>query len=150
VCVYLMVHLLVVPRLYSILLYFVGVNRPWRDEWMIGWMDGWMKWWFTMSFILPVTSHLYSTLSSPRQSKQTMTKLMDDQTNGWMNDETDGWNDASWCSLLCLSRHLYILLFFRLVIVNKTWQDTWMTEGMDGWMTGQMDEMMFHDVLYYM
>jgi hypothetical protein len=37
-----------------------------------------------MSFILPVTSHLYSTLSSPRQSKQTMTKLMDDQTNGWM------------------------------------------------------------------
>ncbi len=39
-----------------------------------------------------VTSHLYSTLSPPRWSKQTTTE--------WMNDWTDGWNDASRLPLL--------------------------------------------------
>jgi hypothetical protein len=37
-----------------------------------------------------VTLHLYSILSSLRQRKQTMKRLMDDQTDGQMNDETDG------------------------------------------------------------
>jgi hypothetical protein len=37
-----------------------------------------------------VVSHLYSTLSSPHQSKQTMTGRMNDQTDGQMNDEIDG------------------------------------------------------------
>jgi len=32
-----------------------------------------------------VMSRLYSTLSLPRRSKQTMTKQMDDKTDGWMN-----------------------------------------------------------------
>jgi hypothetical protein len=34
--------------------------------------------------------HLYSTLSLPRQSKQTMTRRMDDGMDGQMNDGTDG------------------------------------------------------------
>jgi len=33
---------------------------------------------------------LYSILSSPRQSKQTMTRWMDDRTDGRMDDRTDG------------------------------------------------------------
>jgi hypothetical protein len=33
---------------------------------------------------------LYSTLSSPHQSKQTMTGRMDDWMDGRMDDETDG------------------------------------------------------------
>jgi hypothetical protein len=39
--------------------------------------------------------HLYSTLSLPRRSKQTMIKQMDDWMDGWMDDETNGSNDAS-------------------------------------------------------
>jgi hypothetical protein len=39
---------------------------------------------------LPVTSRLYSTLSLPHWSKQTMMGRMDDQMDGWMNDETGG------------------------------------------------------------
>jgi hypothetical protein len=34
--------------------------------------------------------HLYSTLSLPCRSKQTMTGRMDDRTDGRMDDETDG------------------------------------------------------------
>jgi len=34
-----------------------------------------------------VTPHLYSILSPPHRSKQTMTKRMDDRMNGWMDDE---------------------------------------------------------------
>jgi len=29
-------------------------------------------------------------------------------------------------------------------------QDEWMTGQIDGWMMRQMDEMMLHDILYYM
>jgi len=38
-------------------------------------------------------------------------------------------------------------LFLRLVGVNKPWRDGWMTGRMDD---VQMDEMIFHDTLYYM
>jgi hypothetical protein len=36
---------------------------------------------------LPTAPHLYSTLSPPCRRKQTMTRRMDDQTNGRMDDE---------------------------------------------------------------
>jgi len=35
-------------------------------------------------------SRLYSILSSPRRSKQTMTRQMDDRMDGRMDDETNG------------------------------------------------------------
>jgi len=51
---------------------------------------------------IPLFLHacLYSTLSPPCRSKQTMTRWMDDRTDGRMDDETDGWNDASWRPVL--------------------------------------------------
>jgi hypothetical protein len=61
----------------------------------------------------------------------------------------------SWCLhnlflLLSLSHRICIPLFLRPSRVNRPWPDRWMIKRMDGWMTGKMDEMMLHDVLYYM
>jgi hypothetical protein len=47
-------------------------------------------------------------------------------------------------------RRVCIPLFLHPVGVNRPWQDEWMTRQLNGWMMKQMDEMMFHNVLYYM
>ncbi len=52
--------------------------------------------------------------------------------------------------LLSPAHRVYIPLFFHPVGVNRPWWDGWMIKQMDGWMMGHMNEMMFHDVLYYM
>jgi len=91
-------------------LHLVGINRPWQDEWMVGRM------WSIISSIYPVIAglwhvcHLFLLLSLSRHvcsplffhpsSKQTMTRQMNDRTNGQMDDETYGWNDVSWRPLL--------------------------------------------------
>jgi len=122
----------------------VGVNKPWQD----GWMDGRTSCLMHMCVCVYLTVHLpampclYFIFSPPCQSKQTMTRWMDDWTDGQIDDGTDGWNDVSRRPLLCLLCHVCIPFFLRLVRINKPW---W-----DGWMITQMDEMMLHDVLYYM
>jgi len=43
----------------------------------------------SLPIVFSTTLHLYSTLYSPHRSKQTMTKQMDDRTDGWMDDGTN-------------------------------------------------------------
>jgi hypothetical protein len=67
------------------------------DRWMTKHIDEMMLHDILSFTIFPIafsaTPRLYSTLSSPCRSKQTMTGRMDDRTDGWMNDWTDGWMD---------------------------------------------------------
>ncbi len=70
--------------------------------------------------------------------------------DGWMTRWMDGWNDASRRPLLCPLHCVFIPLFLHPVGVNRPWWDKWMIERTDIWMMGQMDEMMLHDILYYM
>jgi len=44
----------------------------------------------SLPIVLSVTPRLYSTLSPPCRSKQTMTGRMDDRTDGQMDDGTNG------------------------------------------------------------
>ncbi len=70
-CVYLMVHLPIVPCLYSTL-FPPRRSKQTMTRRMDDQMDGRMddrKWCFTTSFTLLATSRLYSTISSPRRSK---------------------------------------------------------------------------------
>ncbi len=144
----------------------IRVNIPWWDGWMIGQM------WSIISSICLVIAglwhvcHLFLLLSSLRCVCIPLFFRPVEVNRPWRNGWMIGWI-WSIISSICLVIaglwhvcHLFLLLFplRRICIplflcpvrVNRPWRDEWMMEWMDRWMTGQMDEMMLPNVLYYM
>jgi hypothetical protein len=62
---------------------------------------------------------LYSTLSPPCRSKQTMMRRMDDRMDGQIDDGTNGWNDASRRPLLYVIQEVASRLWMTFLLVEK-------------------------------